>query len=220
VSGYWPKSVQDFLEAQNEKLRTSIRELEAENAQRKQDFEGACQELNQVKAKLKWMTEKESDTAMSWHKCWERVSELEDELEVINANSIADIATMNVRKSKIEALEAERDRLSKSLTDVQDERASSFSMLQKAVGEPYGLTPYQPEVDLEIAANIQRLRSRHAALVEVLKKAYSKHQLDDPNISWSELGEMLHDALCNSLGDDGFIKWFDEYKATLAGVKK
>jgi hypothetical protein len=63
----------------------------------------------------------------------------------------------------------ERDRLEKALNNVQDERAASFAMLQKTIGMPYGLTPYQPECDLEIAANIQSLRARLERIVEAAK---------------------------------------------------
>ena len=86
-----------------------------------------------------------------------------------------------------ERLEAERDRLSKALITVQDERAASFAMLQKTVGEPYGLTPYQPEVDLEISSNIQRLRARHAALVEAVKN-YSEMATPD---TWNKVKAAL-----------------------------
>jgi hypothetical protein len=56
-------------------------------------------------------------------------------------------------------------------------------------------------------------------LVEVVKKAYRKHWLDDPDIGYAELGTVLMDALCNTLGDDGFNKWIGEYHAALAQVK-
>jgi hypothetical protein len=53
---------------------------------------------------------------------------------------------------------------------------------------------------------------RIKALEDAVKKAYCKHWLDDPDIAWSELGEILHDALCNSMGDKGFVEWLNEYR--------
>jgi len=110
----------------------------------------------------------------------ERVWELESERTLFQEYVAKNPKVMEDAEREMELTEricelgAERDRLSKALITVQDERAASFAMLQKAVGEPYGLTPYQPEVDLEIAANIQRLRARHAALVEKANHAYSE----------------------------------------------
>jgi len=46
-------------------------------------------------------------------------------------------------------------------------------------------------------------------LLKVVKRAYQKHHLDDDNIGWDELGTELHNALCNSMGDDGFQEWME-----------
>ena len=62
----------------------------------------------------------------------------------------------------------------------------------------------------------QALKERERVLVEAVKKAYRKHWLDDPDIGYAELGTVLMDALCNTLGDDGFNKWIGDYHAALA----
>lgn len=47
-------------------------------------------------------------------------------------------------------------------------------------------------------------------LLEAVKLAYRKHQLDDPDIGWDELGNTLCDVICNAIGSDGFCEWLNE----------
>jgi hypothetical protein len=103
-----------------------------------------------------------------------RVRELEAELEVEKANSIADMATMNVRKSKIEALESERDNLKEEVEECQKK---TWYLHPKSDHEtsPYkgkGKTWIQEAHDLY--QDNKQLRARHAALVEVAKKSFSQ----------------------------------------------
>jgi hypothetical protein len=49
--------------------------------------------------------------------------------------------------------------------------------------------------------------------LEVLKKAYRKHVMDDPEIGWDELGEDFRMVLCNIMGHEGFNKFIDEFAA-------
>jgi len=44
-------------------------------------------------------------------------------------------------------------------------------------------------------------------LLYACKAAYRKHVLDDDEIGWEELTDILYDALCNAMGDDGFVLW-------------
>ena len=37
--------------------------------------------------------------------------------------------------------------------------------------------------------------------------AYRKHVLMDDDIGWDRLGEILHNAICEAIGDDGFCVW-------------
>jgi hypothetical protein len=62
---------------------------------------------------------------------------------------------------RLDSMTEERDRAVKDRDRVQDERAKSFRMLQEAVGG-CGLTPNQPEADLEIEARIQALQRDRA----------------------------------------------------------
>jgi hypothetical protein len=47
-------------------------------------------------------------------------------------------------------------------------------------------------------------------LLNAVQLAYRKHHLGDESIGWEELGEVLHDALCEAMGDDGYIDWLEQ----------
>lgn len=55
--------------------------------------------------------------------------------------------------------------------------------------------------------SINELLERRETLLEVIKLVYRKHHLNDDSIGWDELSTVLHNSICNALGDDGFIKW-------------
>ena len=59
----------------------------------------------------------------------------------------------------------------------------------------------------EMEAENERLRS-------AAQFAYRKHHLDDPNIGWDELSDILYTALCESMGDNEFVKWIDAAKGS------
>jgi hypothetical protein len=44
-------------------------------------------------------------------------------------------------------------------------------------------------------------------LLNIVQHAYRKHHLDDNNIGWDELSEMMLDELCNTMGDQAFNEW-------------
>lgn len=48
-----------------------------------------------------------------------------------------------------------------------------------------------------------------AQVIEALKLAYRKHHLNDDSIGWSELSDIMCDALCEALGDDAFQRWIE-----------
>lgn len=43
--------------------------------------------------------------------------------------------------------------------------------------------------------------------IDALKAAYRKHHLGDDSIGSSELSDILQNALCNEIGDQGFQAW-------------
>ena len=42
--------------------------------------------------------------------------------------------------------------------------------------------------------------------------AYRKHVSGDDLIGWERLGEILHNAICESIGDDAFVEWNERAK--------
>lgn len=72
---------------------------------------------------------------------------------------------------------------------------------------------------LYVMANIAELAAENARpadeVVEAVKLAYRKHWLGDGSIGWDELGEKLHDALCNAMGDEEFVKWTNKNIAVI-----
>ena len=49
-------------------------------------------------------------------------------------------------------------------------------------------------------------------LLYAVKMAYRKHVMDDDSVGWGELDDILKEALCNKLGDDGYMDWLDQIK--------
>ena len=49
-------------------------------------------------------------------------------------------------------------------------------------------------------------------LLYAVKMAYRKHCLDDDSIGWSELSDILKEALCNEMTDERFFYWLEDYK--------
>ena len=47
-------------------------------------------------------------------------------------------------------------------------------------------------------------------LLYACKMAYRKHCLNDESIGWNELEEVLLEALCNHMSDEGYIIWINE----------
>ena len=52
-------------------------------------------------------------------------------------------------------------------------------------------------------------KSNEGVLLEAVKACYMKHQLDSDVFGWEEIGTILLDALCNTLGDKGFQEWLE-----------
>ena len=48
--------------------------------------------------------------------------------------------------------------------------------------------------------------------LDACKLAYRKHVLNDDSIGWDELGNCLLAAICNEIGDDGYLKWLQQIR--------
>lgn len=69
--------------------------------------------------------------------------------------------------------------------------------------------PDEKEFDKIIREGIEKTISHKEILLDAVKMAYRKHWLNDESIGWDELGDILHNAICNVIGDDGYMKWKD-----------
>ena len=48
---------------------------------------------------------------------------------------------------------------------------------------------------------------RNDRLLHAVLCAYAKHHLECPDIGWNQLGDILHDAICNEIGDKEYLAW-------------
>ena len=56
------------------------------------------------------------------------------------------------------------------------------------------------------------VEQRNYQLLNAVQMAYRKHHLGDESIGWEELGNVLLDALCEAMGDDGYQRWVEKAK--------
>jgi len=69
------------------------------------------------------------------------------------------------------------------------------------------------EAQAEIAEKDQQvseLEKQTDYLLSIVKLAYRKHHLNDDSIGWNEFDDNLLEALCNTMGEDGYDKWIKE----------
>lgn len=48
---------------------------------------------------------------------------------------------------------------------------------------------------------------RNDRLLHAVLCAYAKHHLDCDDIGWGQLDDILHNAICNEIGDNNYIAW-------------
>jgi hypothetical protein len=53
---------------------------------------------------------------------------------------------------------------------------------------------------------------REGILLNAVQMAYRKHHLGDDSIGWEELSDVLLDALCEVMGDSGYIEWLERHR--------
>jgi hypothetical protein len=50
---------------------------------------------------------------------------------------------------------------------------------------------------------------RNDRLLHAVLCAYAKHHLDCDDIGWVELGDILHAAICETIGDEAYCRWVE-----------
>jgi hypothetical protein len=59
---------------------------------------------------------------------------------------------------------------------------------------------------------VHSLLDDNARLLKATKMAYQKHVMNDPDIGWEELSDVLLDTLCTVLEEDGYRAWIASLK--------
>lgn len=54
---------------------------------------------------------------------------------------------------------------------------------------------------------LNRAAGRNDRLLHAVLCAYAKHHLGCEDIGWNQLGDILHSAICNEIGDEAYIRW-------------
>lgn len=68
-------------------------------------------------------------------------------------------------------------------------------------------SPLLAGIDALSKPDYHALNRRGERLLHAVLCAYVKHHMVDPEIGWDELSEILHDAICEAIGDDAFCEW-------------
>lgn len=61
---------------------------------------------------------------------------------------------------------------------------------------------------------------RNDRLLHAVLCAYAKHHLECDDIGWDQLGEILHNAICNEIGDKEYLAWGSRMNGDEVGGKK
>lgn len=56
---------------------------------------------------------------------------------------------------------------------------------------------------------------RNDRLLHAVLCAYAKHHLGCDDIGWNQLGDILHTAICNEIGDKAYIEWGERIKEAM-----
>lgn len=53
---------------------------------------------------------------------------------------------------------------------------------------------------------------RNDRLLHAVLCAYAKHHLECEDIGWNQLDDILHNVICNEIGDDAYKEWVEKIK--------
>lgn len=59
---------------------------------------------------------------------------------------------------------------------------------------------------------LNRATGRNDRLLHAVLCAYAKHHMGCEDIGWNQLGDILHSAICEAIGDDAYCAWGDRIK--------
>ena len=58
---------------------------------------------------------------------------------------------------------------------------------------------------------IRELEADNAEMLRVLQEIYKKHHMDlDDAMGWNDLGDLLHDTICNVMGTGEYNAWVED----------
>jgi hypothetical protein len=100
----------------------------------------------------------------------------------------------------------ERDKVGRKKYGTTLQSGNGRNALVDATQEAMDLVMYLRQ---ELCDQEKRIRDNQI-LLDAVKNAYRKHHLGDDSIGWDELSEILENALCNVMGDEGYQKWIRE----------
>lgn len=60
---------------------------------------------------------------------------------------------------------------------------------------------------------LNRATERNDRLLHAVLCAYAKHHMGSEDIGWNQLGDILHSAICEAIGDDAYCAWSARMKA-------
>ena len=58
-----------------------------------------------------------------------------------------------------------------------------------------------------VTKGVAHAKKSRAVMLKALQMAYRKHHLNDDSIGWTELSDILNDALCNEMERDKLVEW-------------
>jgi hypothetical protein len=73
--------------------------------------------------------------------------------------------------------------------------------------EPHRFDYLLGDIEALTKPNYHKLNAKGDRLLHACLCAYAKHHLDNSDIGWDQLGNILHSAICEAIGDDEYRKW-------------
>ena len=72
------------------------------------------------------------------------------------------------------------------------------------------LLEWEQDTTRKLNAALDAERGKVDGLLSAVQITYRKHHLNDDSLGWDEVSDILHNTLCNVIGDEGYIKWIEQ----------